>query len=671
MNEQTDLAGFDAAWLREKKEDLEFLQNLDYNCLKNKAETALNSGRSEKLIEAKDFFAQYDSQVLKDRSQQVSFPFLDNEIEKQIQKYAEISGPINTGIMDHIAQGKSKFMKAYQSKTPDIDTLRRISEDYAVFEGREKNLDVLLLDYAEFSRKLSKVEVRVADAAGRYTGIDDNFGFQKVKKKVLECKQDVVDIIGKHSSMAHAAYNYHNPSLETLSSEIVLFEKENFFEKKSSAEEQIKTADKIIHSLKSAKGEEAYTVLEMLTKQKFSDLRRFANTIYLGSIAENHSAVMQSLKESVSSCASGYQSNEIKNLGQAIDSALKKAGVNDLRAAHTSIAGKYSAKADLLSVLGYDSLKKTLDTGLSGIDRQAQDILGSTEKEKQYELSRKKIETDERLRKEEIGRKYDAERQADEFSKKEEQYKQKLQDIEKRSESLVRSLNEKKDRDKTVDALIENLGKTVQVGRESMDSLGKEISNGLYKRLCDQLARDLGRIEESMNKYSVNAGAIAGKLDSVQGDLVTIKNELAGLKERKELVLNIEQNNISNFVNEQKNEQELFDFTSSLKKMVHPTDENLYHIRKRLLGNEVIGMPNKILSLKDYFTSDMPLLDSIFNLEWLKELRDNLIEEVKFGIVGSHADNNGLSRDQFYDLIHRQINPYIKQCEKALQSTAA
>lgn len=406
-------------FVREKQEDLEFLKKVDYDSIKCKVDSAISSGNTARMIETKAQIAgSYDEKMLKDRKSQVSLPFMDEEIAEFVSRYLGIIIPLDKEIKGRAKKSETIFREAYGLKTPDIATLRQSSEEYAVFEGKAQGLDGLILKYSRFSADLRKIEQQVDGCVQEYRNINSTGMLKKIKQDAGFLKKSLTEVIQKHAIPGNAAYNYHNKPLEQIEPELERFEKDDFVGKRKDAEREMKIAGDFIELLACATGKEKYAVLEEISSQIFSDFRPFEATVYLGDVAKDHAALARQLNADAADNARRYQADEVQNLNRAVaDSLAKSKNVDELKAQKIRISNEYSGKADVLHQLsGQDSLRQTLSSGLSSIDKLVKEKNDAAEREKMQELAKAKIkiESDERLKREEHDKKYN-------FSKKEEE----------------------------------------------------------------------------------------------------------------------------------------------------------------------------------------------------------------------------------------------------------
>ncbi len=454
-----------------------------------------------------------------------------------------------------------------------------------------------------------------------------------------------------------------------------------------------------------------------LTQKKFTaqawyeDLRKYTPEVVSSYIKFLN--LYESLKKSKASelakklCAAGDAKAvlESQNLGE-LESAKKNA---------ESFAKDAASLAHFADTSQY---QKLLENNAAAISVRINYV--QKENERQHELSKKKIEADERLGRDELGRKYDFEKQAEEFRKKEEMYERRLQENEARSESLARSMKDEKEdkkaKEKTIDALIDNIGKTLQVGKESMDDLGKELSANLYKKFCDQLERELKRVEESISAYGSNTNVLAGKINAFQSDLTAIRTELSEIrKDRGQMQVGINESlllekishmitdslekivtksrdipkqpsldyvqaneldrlkeeNASLRTNQMKKEYN-YNILFSVESLSWPDEMDLVSVKRKLDGDgeyRYNGMLNRVLAIKDDFMH-AKASNSIFTHEWVKKLRSIIKEDLDHGLIAHYVSCGGYAREQFYEVLGA-IDGFIKRSEPLVQTKLA
>jgi len=118
---------------------------------------------------------------------------------------------------------------------------------------------------------------------------------------------------------------------------------------------------------------------------------------------------------------------------------------------------------------------------------------------------------------------------------------------------------------------------------------------------------------------------------------------------------------------EAKRPQEMYDFVGALEQMPFPSDNHLYSVRKRIVdGDGFSGLTERIESLSDLFSQNSPLIETSYDVDWLKDFRKKLVNEINFGLIDLLADKKKLDKSKFNDLISDSIDPYIAKCEAAL-----
>ncbi|MBW2986603.1 hypothetical protein KY333_04505, partial [Candidatus Woesearchaeota archaeon] len=293
-----DLKNHKAAWVQEKVKDLEYLESIDYANLNKLVDDAYASGSAKKIVEAHWEIKKYAPGILKDRSSQIPLKQVDTEIDRLVSTYADIKTRLDKKIITHKAARQNQFHKNYDSNTPNITTLRQISEDYASFQGTIPNLDETILQYAGFDQAWTAVESRVGKATKAYISIKNNKGIKKIQEEIKTCKT-ALDKTQKQAPKKflrgiHKAYRYQNAKLVQLDAEVQRFEKEDFAKRRTSAERKIAIASDFINFLQEVDLNDIAPVLREYTQQDFAfDFNGVKNTLYFGSLPQDYAIATQ------------------------------------------------------------------------------------------------------------------------------------------------------------------------------------------------------------------------------------------------------------------------------------------------------------------------------------------------------------------------------------------
>ena len=566
---------YSAGFLKEKKEDIDFLQGIDYKALQKKADKAIASGSAQQIHEAVAEIDSYDDQVNRERST-VPVPHLDQKIQACVDKYNAIQSNLREGIEGYLQNTKTSFNKEYNAKSPKIAKLRKISEDYSTFENKVPGLDDLIIQYSGFSKALRSVETEISGTVEEYKNavnkkqipsiveeyknITTKKQLQAVEQRIRQSGKKIEKIKSNAPKKGifglggiHKAYNYRNDTLARLSLETIRFEKEGFAKKRQQAKKEIAVAEDFIDFLQCANDEEVFTVFEDYAKLAFSDVSSFVGTIYFSEVAKDHSANLRNLRKIAREQALECKEKSIEGLNEQVDRILNDTAqpIEYFQNQQTIIGREYRKKSSILGkIIGSDRLEgdsfdDAIQSNLARIDQRIASIHKRSAREEELRLKAEKIRSNAKLRK-----------AKDEFAKKEQTYQRqqkesqkKIEEIAKEKSTIARRLEENEKKRKDLQGRVGQLnqqytqlqGKIDQSSRtlaqeltaqfrKELEDVKKAYSDtdqtkkkdyAVLKAQLDQLTNGIGAMEQNIQSVSTES---AEKINHAYQDL---KKEIA------------------------------------------------------------------------------------------------------------------------------------------------
>ena len=525
-----------AGFLKEKKEDIDFLQGIDYKALQKKVDRAIASGSAQQIHEVVAEIDSYDDQVNRERSS-VPVPHLDQKIKACVEKYTAVQESLREGIEGYLKTTTAVFNKEYNAKSPNIAKLRNISEDYSTFEGKACNLNDLILQYAGFSKTLKTVETEISSSVADYKNVAGKKQLQAVDSRIKQSRKKIEKIKSKAPKKGifglggiHKAYDYRNGVLERLSLEMTRFEKEDFAKRRKHAKKDIAVAEDFMDFLQCANDEEIFTIFEDYAKLSFSDVSSFVGTIYFSEVAKNHSTNLRNLRKLAREQALECKEKSIESLNAEVDRILNdtEQPVEYFQNQQTIIEREYKKKSSILGrVVGRDKLEgdsfdDAIDANLGRINSRIASIQQRTAKEEELRLKAEKIRSNSKLRK-----------AKDEFAKKEQTYQRqqkenqkKIEEIAKEKSAIARRLEENEKKRKNLQ------GRVSQLNQQYTQLQGKidQSSRTLAQELTTQFRKELEDVKKAYSDTDQSKkkdyAALKAKLDQLTNGIGAMEQNI-------------------------------------------------------------------------------------------------------------------------------------------------
>lgn len=608
-----------AGFLKEKKEDIDFLQGIDYKVLQKKVERAIASGSAQQIHETVAEIDSYDDRINKKRST-VPVPHLDQAIQACVDKYNAIQANLREGIEGYLQNAKDTFNKEYNAKSPNITRLRKIGEDYSTFEGNIPGLDETILQYSGFSKALRSIETEISCIVEEYKNVSTKKQLQAVEQNVLQSGKKIEKIKGKAPRTGifglggvHKAYDYRNDALSRLALETIRFEKESFAKKRQQAKKEIDEANDFIDYIQCANDAEIFTVFEEYAKLAFSDINSFTGTIYFGEVAKDHSTNVRNLRKLAREYAVACKEKSIEGLNESVDRILSdtKKHAEYFQNQHTIIEREYKKKSSILGrIIGSDKLEgdsfeDAINANLVRINQRITSLERKAERELESKREREIAQANEsrlKLTQQELAKK------EKEYRSRQKESEKKLEELSKEKSSIARRLEEAEQKRKYLQQRVGQLNQQYTQLQGKIDQSSRTLAQELTARFRKELEDVKKTYSDTDQSKKKDYAALKSQLDQLTSGIGAMEQNIQSVSTESAEKINQAYQDLRKEITKKPNltEAQLQDKLKPLyAKMDQVTDLNkaekksiLLEIYDRLFGkkeekNEQSEKPNK------------------------------------------------------------------------------
>lgn len=508
---------YSAGFLKEKKEDIDFLHGIDYKALQKKADKAVASGSAQQIHEAVAEIDSYDSRINKKRST-VPVPHLDQAIQACVDKYNEVQASLREGIEGYLQNTKTSFNKEYNAKSPKIARLRSISEDYSTFENKVPGLDDLIIQYSCFSKALRSVETEISGTVEEYKNITTKKQLQAVEQRIRQSGKKIEKIKSNAPKKGifglggiHKAYDYRNDTLARLSLETIRFEKEGFVKKRQQAKKEIDEASDFTDYIQCANDEEIFTIFEEYVKLSFSDISAFAGTIYFGALPKEHVIAIRKVREIAKERAISFQEKFKKKLHlHTLCYITDNQSTTDLKEQERVLREDYGEMVDILcEITGDRTLRKDLESNIQYATEKISEVkeLNAAKIAAAEEVARIKSRLEEA--------KNALKKEKKQYTAKEKENQARLKRLAQEKEAIARGLEiEKKTKSDLQEKIDDALGKYAQITQQ-IEANKAVLAKNLAAHVDDKLQRVEARITEESKKRAETDAQFKAQFSSI------------------------------------------------------------------------------------------------------------------------------------------------------------